>query len=1351
MILFFHRSGERQAAGCLLLCFFLLQLSAPVKAFTLRKINQAENLSSRRVYSLYQDDKGILWIGTARGIDRYDGKRVLPYDPQAGGSLFAGSKIDKIRQTADGCLWLQTSRGLHQIAPDTAGAEAFALFDRIAFWDDDDRGALFLLQANACLYYKLKEQTSFEQMFMPALRGQTVVDFFSDKAGRLWIVRADGVCLCLSVRQSGGHVDFLPSAGYRHPTGIRYGTHDDDGQAYFIDTTGALFEFDTSGRKAFYIGKVSREGEGDDTVTSLLKFHDDYFIGFKTRGLTLLKKKDGQASLEQIEAGGGINCLYRDKYQDIVWIGTDRQGVYAYAAGPYAVRSFRLSDFPFPMRRPVSALWIDTDHTLWVGSRGDGILRVFDFQPDKALAAHRTEWLTTSGGRLPDNLILSFASSREGNFWIGSEKGLSYFIRHDDRIVAVEWAGKREKAPGITAVYEQDSLLWIATSGEGVIKAGLAWREGKPAITLLRRFTTTEREEYANCFEQIYPENDSVLWFTNKKKGLFRLHTTGSQLENVPLEGYALREINGICKDVEGDYLIGTNVGLIKYRPSEQRIRRQAADGPALSVYGIWPADGSACWVSTNRGLWLYDSGSETGRMYDYHDGLDVGELLEGACFKEGKTGLFLGGGTDGFAALRKDYFDEGQHYMPPVYFKTITLRGKTYPIETFLSRREDDVRLELGPEQNSFTLSFAAVDHLNGHNYTYYYRLDGQGKEWTYNGNSDLVSFADLRPGNYVVYVKYHNRALGKESYRYKLAIRIRPPWYASSGAYAAYVLLGAGLGGCGAGLARRRVRRKKAERRQKAEQKRKEEIYESKLAFFTHLSHEFCTPLTLIYGPCNRLMAQRGLPDAARKYASVIRQNAERLNRLIQELIEFNRIESGYKKPVVAMMDIAAAASRLIASFEEAAESHAVGVEKVIPSRLEWPSDKGFIETVLLNLLSNAFKYATNEKKVRVEIGGDTEQVWIRVSNTGKGIAPEDVPVLFDRYRVLQYFEQKDKSAWGGRHGLGLAIAYRLVRLLEGTIEVESVPDAWTHFRVKLPYLEPAGQVLGEAGIAPSPDYQADFSPALQIPVCEPDGLKPTLLIVDDEMEIRWFLFDLFQKEYNVLAAASADEALMLLKSTHPDLILSDVLMPGMDGLTFSKHVKADETTAHIPLILLSARGDVEGQTRGLDAGAELYITKPFHVDYIKSSVRRLLERKEHLRAYFASPLSAYELEKGKLSHADDRKFVREMLKIVNRNIRNKELSAAFLAEKMHLGLRTFYRRLEEAEGVPLTELITNCRLVKAADLLAKTRLTIDEVVFQSGFTNRSTFYRAFSKKYGCTPTAYRKERDTPAAPDG
>lgn len=508
-----------------------------------------------------------------------------------------------------------------------------------------------------------------------------------------------------------------------------------------------------------------------------------------------------------------------------------------------------------------------------------------------------------------------------------------------------------------------------------------------------------------------------------------------------------------------------------------------------------------------------------------------------------------------------------------------------------------------------------------------------------------------------------------------------------------------------------------------------------------FTNISHEFCTPLTLIYGPCNRLLEQKNLNEPARKYTSIIKQNAERLNSLIQDLIEFNRIESGYKKPVIKPVDITALADRLADSFTDMAESRMIGFEKEISPFIKWNSDNDFLVTILLNLLSNAFKYAENDKKVIVRIGIGQDHLCITVSNTGKGIAEKDIPTLFDRYHILQNFEQHDNTSFWSCNGLGLAISYNMVQLLGGTIEVESIPDEWTHFRIKLPYLEVSLTGANEKATVSQPDYSPEPALVWQIPKNNIDVSKPTLLVIDDEVAILWLIFDIFKDDYNVLTAVGSAEATEILKDIHPDLIICDVVMPAIDGLTFSRQVKQDETTAHIPFILLSARQDIEGQTEGLNAGAELYITKPFNVDYLRSSVQRLLERKESLREYFSSPLSSYSLENGKLSHKEHKKFINDILKIINKNLRNKDLSAHLIAEKMNIGLRSFYRKLEEIENTSLSELINNCRLLKAADLLIKTKLTIDEIVFQSGFTNRSTFYRAFSKKYGCTPSEYRR----------
>lgn len=1343
MFSFFDIAIRKRTFYCFLFLSALLLIAPSVKGFNLRKINNAENLSSSNIFSFYQDEKGFMWIGTSRGVDIYDGKRIMKYSPGDGEKYFAGSRIEKIEQTG-GKVWLQTYHGLYKIDLKTSVTQSFDMFNRIAFLDKDSRGNIFLVQGNNSIYYTLKDQEQFEQKFIPDLAANDIADFFIDDSDRLWIFRKNGDNICFSIQiDEQGNANLFPLPGYKHSAGIVYCANEDN-LSYFVDNTYTLYEFDTSSCKAFPIYHLKDYLAGKDNITSLLKFHDDYFIGFKTKGLSLLRKGEYGYHFDTLEITGGINCLRKDNYQDMIWVGTSGHGVFTCSEDLYSIRSVLLNDLPLKLRQPINALFVDKENTLWLGSRGDGILRVFDFQPDKKVEDHRMELISTSNSGLRDNTILSFSSSRQDNLWIGSEHGLSYFNRIEKRIIPIPVLYGNRNVEFISDIYERDSLLWISTLGMGIIQATLEWRNSYPLVTVVKQFTVREDDEFTNRFQYIYPENDSILWCMNKGEGFFRLNIATSTWENIRFKGNTINETNVIQKDYHGNYLVGTNFGLVKYGPDDYKLLNEINKYPTNSIYSILPDTIAGYWLSTNRGLILYNTDQELFRTYDHHDGLSILEFNEGSSFKNENDGTLFFGGTNGFVTIRRNYYDEGQHYMPPVYFRTITIRDRQYPVEEFMSQKGKKTILKLSHDENFFSLSFSATDYLNGNGYSYYYKLDSGEKEWTSNGSSDIITFADLHPGNYTLYIKYYNKVLGKESYIYKLNIEVLPPWYVSFWARCIYFLLLLVVTGLVTRIWIVYNRKKKADRLQKMEQKHKEEIYESKLQFFTNISHEFCTPLTLIYGPCNRLMEQKNLSEPARKYTSIIKQNAERLNSLIQDLIEFNRIESGYKKPVIIPVDITALANKLADSFTDMAESHAVRFEKEISLFIQWNSDKDFIVTILLNLLSNAFKYAENEKKVIVRIGIDSNNLYITVSNTGKGIAAKDIPTLFDRYRILQNIEQSDNTSFWSRNGLGLAISYNMVHLLGGTIEVESIPDEWTHFRIKLPYLEASLAGSSEETAVSLPDYNPERTPVWQIPESPIDTSKPTLLVVDDEIEIRWLIFDIFRDDYNVLTAAGPIEASEILKDIHPDLIICDVIMQGTDGLTFSRQVKEDETTAHIPFILLSARQDIEGQTAGLNAGAELYITKPFNVDFLKSSVQRLLERKESLREYFSSPLSSYTLENGKLSHKEHKKFINDILKIINKNLRNKDLSAQLIAEKMNIGLRTFYRKLEEIEEITLAELINNCRLLKAADLLIKTKLTIDEIVFQSGFTNRSTFYRAFSKKYNCTPTEYRKQQD-------
>lgn len=514
------------------------------------------------------------------------------------------------------------------------------------------------------------------------------------------------------------------------------------------------------------------------------------------------------------------------------------------------------------------------------------------------------------------------------------------------------------------------------------------------------------------------------------------------------------------------------------------------------------------------------------------------------------------------------------------------------------------------------------------------------------------------------------------------------------------------------------------------KAEADIRERIYESKMDFFTDIAHEFCTPLTLISGPCNIILNQKNVDPSVIKYTNVINRNAKRMNSLISDLMDFKQIESGYKQPEIAKLNVSDIADRVTDAFKINVSGSGIKIVKQYGVDIVWNSDEKFLTTILVNLVSNAVKYSPDGKSVKVEIGVLDENLIIKVINEGKGISREDIDNIFNRFAVLEnYGKQK---GWK-QNGLGLAITASMVKLLSGTIEVKSIPGDTTVFTVNLPYLKT--EAIKNANTYDINDsiVREFLLPGIQYSYKEG---RPTVAVIDDNPEMLWLICDILSEEYNVLPIKDSNEALEILRKNHTDIILCDIMMEGMDGIKLTELLKSDKNTSHIPLIIISAIHDIEIQTEVINAGAELYITKPFDNKYLKTTIQRLLNRKKDLKDYFASPLSAYELDMGKLQHAEHRKFLKKIYTIINKNIQNKNLSSDLIANELNISTRSLYRKVKEITDKSLLEVIHDGRLLVAENLLLKSKLSINEIVFKSGFSSRTSFYRAFTKKHGYSP---------------
>lgn len=1319
------------------------------QAYNLRQFSNKNGLSNSAILSLYQDEKGVIWIGSCDGLNIYDGHSIYLYHTvNADNTPLSGNLINQITEAEENILWVQTNYGLNRLDTRQQTSRTFAEFKDFNFMANSNDNTLFILKDDGHLYYYHTGKQAFRQADVPPVDFARALALNIDADNRLWIFCAGNDTRCYRIeRQGQGEVGLQEEKDlFGHANRLLRAFAEKEA-AYFIDDTYGFYEYDFSNHRSYYIADLADEIKVRGEVSSIIKQQNDYYIGFKNSGLVVLKHTPDQKTkyqLQTTEIHTGIFCLMKDRYQDIVWIGTDGQGIYMYSNGEYSIINHRLDNPVYQVNNPVRALYQDHEQTLWIGTKGSGLLRIPRYRPGLNLATPPFERLHTGNSRLNDNSVYCLAPGHNGLMWIGTESGLNYYSYRDRTIRTLHVQADGKQVKYIHAINQlNDTTLWIATVGEGIVKAILRPSDGgAPSVKRATRIVVDNGRMASNYFFTSFHENDSILWFGNRGYGAYRMNVLTEQLTpcrfDDKVNSQTVNDIFAIYKNREG-YWLGTGSGLL-HTDSQ---RANATLLSANTVHGMLEDYRGNLWISTNRGLTRINRKTHTSQSYTYDSGLDINEFSDGAFYKDPQTGNLFFGGINGFVVVKPNAYI-AENYLPRIHLRGLSVFGKERNLHDFLHYRNGEPTLQLDYKQNFFQLTFMAVDYINGNNYSYSYKLEGASDNWIENGTSPGVSFSNLASGKYTLLVKYRNNSNGRESRPEEFVIHVRPLWYLSAWAYTGYVLLFLLLCAHTAYKFMRRYRRRQRRLMREMEQQKKEEIYESKLCFFTNITHEFCTPLTLIYGPCEKIMAYAGSDPYVRKYARMIRQNAEKLNGLIAELLEFRRLETGHKVLSVRLQPLSEKTENIAESFAEVAENRQMNYHTDIDPGISWNTDLSCFNKIVANLLSNAFKYTPDGGTISIGLHAEPQRLLLRITNTGKGIAKENISSIFDRYKILDTVEMNSKNA---RNGLGLAICKSMVGLLKGEISVESTPGQATTFTVSLPPLE-ADPVPAEV---PLTAYEAaPPTPAADEPSTPPDRTaqaydadRKTIMVIDDNPSMLWFVSEVFADKYNVLSYSNAREALDSLARRQPDIIVSDVMMPGIDGLSFARKVKENKLWKHIPLVLLSALHHDDDQVKGIESGAEAYLTKPFNTRYLERVVDRLISREAELKDYYSSAFSAFTVESGQLLPKEDRDFLDRMREIIETNLSNPDLQVEFLSREMNYSTRQFYRKLKQVSDKSPADIIKECRLTMAERLLVVKNLTIDEVMDQTGFTNRSTFYKVFSRRYGMPPHQYREQQ--------
>lgn len=1315
----------------------LCMLCTTAPANNLRQISSREGISNNAILSLAQDRHGFIWVGTCDGLNMWDGERMqlFPNDWHTSVSL-SGNLIEEIVVTTDSLFWIRTNYGLDLFDPQSKSVESHPGFQGMyKFVSRCSDEVIVITQDDKVHFYNPRQREFIPAPAIPHAAYSDLLDLLLDRQDNLWLFTRQGVFRS-KVTFTDGHMQVGAQEKITLASEPEY-AFVDQGHAYFIDRNGVLYQFDTQSSQVIYIKDLSEELLRMGSVSSIIADGDDYIVSFYTNGVIRLRmtpESSVKYVTEHINIQCGVFSLLRDRRQNIVWIGSDGQGLYQQTRSSIAFQSITYHDLPYNLSKPVRALFLDREKALWVGTKGEGIVRIADFYGRKSFDMQSVRTVTTANSALLDNSVYAFADSSHDLLWIGGDgDGLNYYSFRDQQIHKLQTPVPLRY---IHALLETDpETLWVATVGRGVFRITLSGTS-QPVIRNVEQLHFNDELEIKNFFFTLYRQNDSVMWFGNRGGGAVRYNTSTGQSEVARFDhgrSIIANDIFAIYHSRDNNLWFGTSAGLIQMGRDTTLI-----PGIPNTVHGILEDRKENLWLSTNRGLVQYTPRTGSVVTYGYSYGLNTIEYSDGACFADSTAGVLFFGGTNGLVAVEQTSFED--HVCnPPVLFRDISTDDGIHNIADRLSPKGG---LTLEHKQRIFQITVSALDYIDGSNYTYFYRLEGFNSQWV--DTPPKIGFANLPAGSYRLEVRYRNNITGELSPTYGLDIRLKPAWYASGLAKLLYFLLILAAAGSIVRYYLLRYRRRRTEKLHRLEARRKEEVYDSKMRFFSNITQELSLPLTMISGPCQQILGYQKSDSYILKYAHTIRQNVSKLHNLIYMLHEFRDVHNNEHNDNIELVAVTEIAQGIAETFTEYSKQTDIQCRLDIEPNLVWPTDREGLSTIINTLLSNAFKHTPAGGLVDISIRNDAGHLLIAASNDSIGVDLHDIEAIFDRYRVLDYFERKSERGLSFQGDLRLAICHSIVVRMHGEITVESTPNALTTFTVRLPQLKVSeNSVAATDNIIP---IDKDFGLQL-VPTARPeftfDKNRQTMFLLNDHSEIMNFVAELFATDYNIKMPADMNEMIELLKQMHPDIILCNVLSQQSECLSVIRFIKEGKLTSHIPVILFSTAQQADERIKGVESGADICLTLPFNVDYLKAVADQLLKRNRSLKDYYKSSISAFELSDGRMLHQDDKKFIDRMLKIINDNISNTDISTKFIADELGVSIRNLYRRLEGILNQTPTNIIKEYRLAKAEQLLTTTKLSIDEIIYKAGFVNRGTFFKSFAVKFGCTPKVYRKDK--------
>ncbi|MCF0185963.1 MAG: response regulator, partial [Bacteroidaceae bacterium] len=1224
-------------------------------SFNIRNYTNLNGLSNSAVQTIYQTADGLLWVGTCDGLNVFDGTRFRIYPFFDDVEHLSGNLINKVLDAGDNNLWVQTNYGLDFISKDDMHCKSFENFLDTSIITITPEGNFFILDSGGNLYYIRKGAKSMNQV---NFRRTDFLDIAAMKVTadhHLLIVKKNGFCEKYAVNESGDMATITVMQGYRVSNSpIQYAVFEHE-LLLVIDEKGVISEYNFKKAASRIICNISSVLAAKGVVSCMLRKENEYLIGLESSGLVLVDVNSPD-NIKVTDTGihAGVFCLWQDRFQDIVWVGTDGSGVYMLYDDEQPLSSFSFDDIKQLTDNPVRALYLDKKGTLWIGTKGSGILCIDKFDSGKSLTEQMGNFrhITSAGNGLANNTVYCFKPDSNGGLWIGTELGLSYFDNASGRMQSFYNTSDGHPIRYVHSIEcLNDTALWLATVGDGGLRIGMKFENRTPKLTSYKQLLTGSGLKAQNYFFTSLMLDQNHVLMGNRGFGLFNVDVESCQYRQQLFDSHAksrlANDIFCIHKDSNG-YWLGTSFGLVHVdNYGTQPTFHDVIGGTVKTVHTIEGDSSGNLWFATNNGIVKYNPNDGFYMRFNQNNELSVIEFSDGASFLDESSGQIFFGGVNGFVTVNSRP-NSLRDFMPPITFVAVGVGDKT-------TAYQPGKTIAIDHSHNTLRLEYNAINFISPNTTNFLYRLD-DSKEWISNGTQYTLILSSLSSGKHTLHMKYKSDMLNRESPEQHLELYVMPPWYLTIWAYIIYLMIVVAIVAVIFNLTRRHYHRKQKAIIHDIQEQKKEDIYEAKLRFFTNITHEFCSPLTLIYGPCEKIMGYVKSDDYIKKYTSLIRQNTEKLRELILELLEFRRIETDHKELKIQQVPVSECLKDVILPFDILVENREIHFTAHIQPDMQWNTDLSCFKTITTNLLSNAFKYTPNGGNIDVSLAMSGENLVFSISNDGKGIKPQDLGNIFDRYRILEGFEANKKDS---RTGLGLAICKSMVDLLGGTIKVQSERGGITTFTVTLRPLAVQEELADEAIKEQAQEIntigiELSLNEKTPIQNGKINPSMPTVMVVDDERAILDFIAEIFVEHYNVLRYDNAASALEAMQSIIPNIIISDANMPEMDGYTFIQKVKADKLLNHIPVILISAYQYEDDKIRGIDSGADAYVTKPFSIKYLESLVERMLRRNNELENYYSSALQSVVTGiDSKLMHKEDHELLQRIFEIIERNV--------------------------------------------------------------------------------------------------